>query len=407
MTSAGQILPVRAPPYFILIDRALRDEGTSYHYLPPGDFSRCDPVIVEVAHKALAETSFPFEVGATWTTDAPFRETATAVAKARGTGLLAVEMEAAALYAFAAARRRPVLCVAHVTNQMGQIAGDFEKGRRHRSRRVAWRRRFDRAQVAQRGVAMKRPVFIARQSAKPSGLLGQVIAGIMSHETSDLNEHAVRLLRPSPFDRVLEVGFGHGRTIERLASVVQYGRVCGIDVSDSIDVVGFERRSVVHRSWEPARFNIRRRHPAPPLQHEVRSDEELFERKTIVALAASVSARPLVRHPAADEMNIRRQPVVAADLSQLWALVSESDGSTRLSFPSTAPGREVFQSNVAAGICDGRDPLPARRLRDPCVLPAADRHARLLRVHPVASPRISRQYSVVHDNTHRPYEHTS
>jgi hypothetical protein len=110
-----------------------------------------------------------------------------------------------------------------------------------------------------------------------------------------------------------------------------------------------------------------RRHPAPPLQHEVRSEEEL-ERKTIdlVALAASVSARPLVRHPAADEMNVTRQPVVAADRSQLWALVSESDGSTRLSFPSTAPGREVFQSNVAAGVCYGRDPLPARRLRDPC-----------------------------------------
>ena len=37
-------------------------------------------------------------------------------------------MEAAALYAFATARRRAVLCVAHVTNQMGQIEGDFEKG---------------------------------------------------------------------------------------------------------------------------------------------------------------------------------------------------------------------------------------------------------------------------------------
>jgi len=35
MTSAGQILPVQTPPYFIIIDRALRDEGTSYHYLPP------------------------------------------------------------------------------------------------------------------------------------------------------------------------------------------------------------------------------------------------------------------------------------------------------------------------------------------------------------------------------------
>ena len=43
MTSAGQILPVREPPYFIVIDRALRDEGTSYHYLPPDDFSRLRP----------------------------------------------------------------------------------------------------------------------------------------------------------------------------------------------------------------------------------------------------------------------------------------------------------------------------------------------------------------------------
>jgi ubiquinone/menaquinone biosynthesis C-methylase UbiE len=79
---------------------------------------------------------------------------------------------------------------------------------------------------------MKRPVFIARQSARPSGLIGRVIAGVMAHETSDLNERAVRLLGPSPSDRVLEVGFGHGRTIERLAGVVNNGRVCGIDASE-------------------------------------------------------------------------------------------------------------------------------------------------------------------------------
>jgi purine-nucleoside phosphorylase len=42
--------------------------------------------------------------------------------------LLAVEMEAAALYAFAAARGKPVICFAHVTNQMARIEGDFEKG---------------------------------------------------------------------------------------------------------------------------------------------------------------------------------------------------------------------------------------------------------------------------------------
>jgi hypothetical protein len=48
-----------------------------------------------------------------------------------------------------------------------------------------------------------------------------------------------------------------------------------------------------------------------------------------------------------------------------WASVSESDGGTRLSFPSTDPGREVFQPNAVAGLCHGRAPLPARR-RSPC-----------------------------------------
>ena len=70
----------------------------------------------------------PVEVGATWTTDAPFRETLEAIDAMAARGLLAVEMEAAALYAFAAARGKPVLCFAHVTNQMARIEGDFDKG---------------------------------------------------------------------------------------------------------------------------------------------------------------------------------------------------------------------------------------------------------------------------------------
>jgi uridine phosphorylase len=63
-----------------------------------------------------------------WTTDALFRETAEAIEAMKGKGLLAVEMEAAALYAFAVARSKPVVCFAHVTNQMARIEGDFEKG---------------------------------------------------------------------------------------------------------------------------------------------------------------------------------------------------------------------------------------------------------------------------------------
>jgi uridine phosphorylase len=128
MTSAGQILPVRTPPYYVVIDRALRDEGTSYHYLPPADYSDADPTLVRLGRDALLDGGIAAAVGPTWTTDAPFRETRDAIDAAKQAGILAVEMEAAALYAFAKARGRPVLCVAHVTNQMGRVEGDFEKG---------------------------------------------------------------------------------------------------------------------------------------------------------------------------------------------------------------------------------------------------------------------------------------
>ena len=128
ITSAGQIAPLGSPPYFILIDRALRDEGTSYHYLQPARYAEADLPLVDAAERALADVDVAVVRGSTWTTDAPFRETATTIAARRAEGVLAVEMEAAALYAFATARRRPVLCIAHVTNQMGQADGDFEKG---------------------------------------------------------------------------------------------------------------------------------------------------------------------------------------------------------------------------------------------------------------------------------------
>src|SRR5712672_2302794 len=128
MTSAGQIRPVRTPPYFVIIDRALRDEGTSYHYLPPAEYSVADMRLIRLAEESLTVAKVTTQVGATWTTDAPFRETGEAIAAAEQAGILAVEMEAAALYAFAAARKNPVLCLAHVTNQMGRVEGDFEKG---------------------------------------------------------------------------------------------------------------------------------------------------------------------------------------------------------------------------------------------------------------------------------------
>jgi uridine phosphorylase len=128
ITSSGEIAPGGPTPYFILIDRALRDEGTSHHYLPPSLFAEADLNLLDPVMAALADLHLTVRRGATWTTDAPYRETAEAIEAARAHGVLAVEMEAAGLYAFAAARIKPVLCFAHVTNQMAQTDGDFEKG---------------------------------------------------------------------------------------------------------------------------------------------------------------------------------------------------------------------------------------------------------------------------------------
>ena len=128
VTSAGQITPVGRPPYFVLIERALRDEGTSYHYASPSRYSEPRPGMLEMLRGAFEEEGVPVAHGASWTTDAPFRETATNLERHRSVGILAVEMEAAALYAFAEATKNPVVCFAHVTNQMASVEGDFEKG---------------------------------------------------------------------------------------------------------------------------------------------------------------------------------------------------------------------------------------------------------------------------------------
>ena len=130
VTSAGQISPAGPPPYFVLIERALRDEGTSYHYAPPASpYSELRPELGEMLRGAFDGEAAPAVArGAAWTTDAPFRETATEVERQRSAGILAVEMEAAALYAFAGATGNPVVCFAHVTNQMASVEGDFEKG---------------------------------------------------------------------------------------------------------------------------------------------------------------------------------------------------------------------------------------------------------------------------------------
>ena len=84
---------------FLVPCKALRDEGTSYHYIEPSREITCHQAILETAVAILTEKGVPFTTGKTWTTDAMYRETPDMIEQRRSEGCLAVEMEAAAFFA--------------------------------------------------------------------------------------------------------------------------------------------------------------------------------------------------------------------------------------------------------------------------------------------------------------------
>ena len=78
---------------------AVRDEGTSYHYLEPSREVECHKETVQTVVSCLKEMGIPFTVGKTWTTDAIYRETPDMIKLRRNEGCITVEMEAAAFFA--------------------------------------------------------------------------------------------------------------------------------------------------------------------------------------------------------------------------------------------------------------------------------------------------------------------
>jgi uridine phosphorylase len=101
---AGALVPGLALGHVVVPDAAVRDEGTSYHYLPASREVVADPGAVALAVSVLERNGVPHTVGKTWSTDAPYRETHARIARRRAEGCVTVEMEAAAFMAVAAHR---------------------------------------------------------------------------------------------------------------------------------------------------------------------------------------------------------------------------------------------------------------------------------------------------------------
>lgn len=87
---------------------AVRDEGTSFHYVPPSREIDQDPDMVAAIAATLDRNGVSYRLGKTWTTDAIYRETRARVERRRNEGCVVVEMEASALFAVGAFRGVPV-----------------------------------------------------------------------------------------------------------------------------------------------------------------------------------------------------------------------------------------------------------------------------------------------------------
>lgn len=96
---AGGLQPGMQAGELVVCDRALRDEGTSYHYLEPAKYVEASPELTDQFKAYLEDFTSNYSVGPSWTTDAPFRETNEEVEIYKNEGILTVEMEAAALFA--------------------------------------------------------------------------------------------------------------------------------------------------------------------------------------------------------------------------------------------------------------------------------------------------------------------
>jgi uridine phosphorylase len=96
---------------------AIREEGTSFHYLPAGIGARPDQDIQDVIKGCLERGKLPFHQGTIWTTDAIYRETRGKVKRYQTAGVLGVEMELAALFAFGMAQKVAIGALLVVTDE--------------------------------------------------------------------------------------------------------------------------------------------------------------------------------------------------------------------------------------------------------------------------------------------------
>jgi ubiquinone/menaquinone biosynthesis C-methylase UbiE len=101
---------------------------------------------------------------------------------------------------------------------------------------------------------MRRPSFIAKQASRPSGLAGRMLTAIMALETKRFNSEVLEHVRVRPGQHILEIGFGHGYTLRRVAAAHPEARFAGIDHAEDMVAMVARRCSSLIRD---GRLDIR------------------------------------------------------------------------------------------------------------------------------------------------------
>jgi uridine phosphorylase len=121
--TAGGLDPSLTPGDVVIVTGAVRDEGTSHHYVAPETDVAPDARLTEELATALARNDITTTRGTTWTTDAPYRQTAEEISALRDREVLTVEMEASALFAVAQVRGVPIASAVVIDSVFGERIG--------------------------------------------------------------------------------------------------------------------------------------------------------------------------------------------------------------------------------------------------------------------------------------------
>ncbi len=125
----------------VICDRAIRDEGTSHHYLPGEKFAYASPELTERLYTAFEKKGIEYSRGTSWTTDAPYRETIEKLRQHRADGVTTVEMEASALFAVGAYRGVSVCAIFAISDILSEE--DWHQGYHHAEKRESLKKIFE------------------------------------------------------------------------------------------------------------------------------------------------------------------------------------------------------------------------------------------------------------------------